>query len=96
MVEKIYAPWDGAQVAHLYHWQNSPIVHPYTCPREHHVEQTNLWPTPHGWVCDDSACDYQQDWAWSFSLLKPWQCQCRYYNIGPVCTHCGATEGLPR
>lgn len=62
----IKSPWDSETVDRLNEWQQSGLVHPYTCGKrrtdEHHLDGEGvLKATTDGWVCP--FCDYTQDWA---------------------------------
>jgi hypothetical protein len=62
MSDRIYAPWDEAQVAALNAFQRSGRGHPFTCGGDHRMHQT-LIAEPDGWHCPDETCDYRQNWA---------------------------------
>jgi hypothetical protein len=51
------------EVRHLNDWQQSGIVHPFTCGRDHDGPR-ELIATGVGWICP--SCDYRQDWAHDF------------------------------
>ncbi len=72
---RIHAPFTEEQVEGLNRWQRSTTVHPFTCAhREGHPMDPEgdygvLVAKPEGWTC--RHCDYTQDWAWDFMVLKP-------------------------
>lgn len=77
MSEKIMAPFTQKQADALNRYQLAGRMHPFTCPRGHHDDQTNLVAIPgQGWVClglfkdtgKGALCDYTQDWAHAFML----------------------------
>lgn len=63
----IFAPWDDETVVKLVAWQQSRLVHPYTCGGDH-SDSVNLIPTVSGWICPDITCDYHQNWAHDFDV----------------------------
>lgn len=61
----ITAPFTPEQVVNLNRWQESGVVHPFTCGSEgKHEGHVSLVATESGWVCP--KCDYQQSWAHDF------------------------------
>lgn len=65
----IQAPFTSWQVANLEDWQESNLVHPFTCPNrsdEKHMATDILIPKINGWICQ--YCNYTQDWAHDFML----------------------------
>lgn len=61
------APFSVQDVEILNNYQNSGMVHPFTCgKRDDHVGDDVLIATTNGWVCPHPGCDYTQNWAWSF------------------------------
>lgn len=71
---KIKAPWSHQQVERLNAYQESGLLHPFTCANEHEGDRT-LVATVNGWIC--KHCDYRQNWAHSFmerpvKELVPW------------------------
>ena len=63
----IFAPWDDETVVKLTAWQQSRLVHPYTCGGDHGTS-INLVPTNSGWICPDEKCKYKQNWAFEFDI----------------------------
>lgn len=62
MSDSIVAPWTTEQVSALNDFQDSGVMHPFTCPRPH-TASMELVATPDGWVCPFLSCDYTQNWA---------------------------------
>lgn len=62
--EMIKAPFTPAQIERLNRWQQTPGVHPYTCPGDRPLCQDNrdLIARREGWIC--TCGQYTQDWAW--------------------------------
>jgi hypothetical protein len=68
----IKAPFTKVQINHLWDYQLSGRMHPFTCgKRDNHPENEGiLVPTFDGWVCPVDGCGYTQDWAHEF-MTKP-------------------------
>ena len=86
MLDVWRAPWTDEQIELLQSWQDSEVVHPYTCgncdpPLR---DEEPLVPTPQGWVCPH--CDYTQDWALEIPELVPK----RYSFFEDIEPDCGA------
>lgn len=70
---KILAPFTPTQVEALNHWQQNPVVHPFTCARsashpwDPEGDRGVLIATDAGWIC--RHCDYTQNWALAMMLL---------------------------
>ncbi len=70
-------PWGRDQVDSLNRYQESGLMHPYTCPnraidhRETGGDRGVLVATVDGWRCPD--CDYTQDWAHRWSADGTWE-----------------------
>lgn len=71
-------PWSLETVEGLNRWQQSPSVHPFTCPNRgdgkhstNYADHDNgvLVATRAGWVCRD--CGYNQVWAYAFMTKQP-------------------------
>ena len=62
MAENIYAPWTDEQVANLQRWQDSEMVHSYTCGACGY----DLVPQNDGWICPVPRCQWRQTWAMDF------------------------------
>lgn len=65
--------FSSQQVKHLNNWQDSGLVHPFTCgnlvcskDRVLRNHDCNLVATEYGWFCP--SCGYHQDWAHDFML----------------------------
>jgi hypothetical protein len=76
MSEHIHAPFTESQVNNLIGWQESGLVHPYTCPDrgepghfERNGDKGTLVPTARGLLCPD--CEYLQVWAHDFPAPDP-------------------------
>jgi hypothetical protein len=68
--EAIKAPWTAEQVASLNCYQQSRVMHPFTCGAE--GCRHDLVATAGGWTCPDSGCPYAQDWAHDFMANWSW------------------------
>jgi hypothetical protein len=80
------APWGADEVSSLLEYQQTGVMHPFTCPNRNdggHELTTDLGvlvPTATGWAC--ASCAYTQDWAHDFMLDGSWRPQ-------PRCVVCG-------
>lgn len=69
MSSTIEVPWDTETVVALNKSQNSPNLHPFTCPNRSNnhgwigMDNGTLFATKTGWIC--AFCDYTQDWAYT-------------------------------
>jgi hypothetical protein len=61
----VKAPWTDEQIDALERFQQTPGVHPYTCP-QHSTRE--LVATRRGWIC--RYCEYTQDWANDLLMLQ--------------------------
>jgi hypothetical protein len=59
-MEKVFAPWNQAQVAGLKVRQRDSRLHPYTCVAH---SSTPLVPSRLGFECAFAGCGYHQNWA---------------------------------
>lgn len=67
----VVAPWTPEQVDSLNRYQESGLMHPYTCPnRDDHCDAV-LVATADGWIC--RPCGYTQDWAHPWSADGTWE-----------------------
>lgn len=70
----IHVPFSPDQVVSLNEYQQSHVMHPFTCrshAREDHRDDGTLVATVSGWICP--YCDYRQDWAHAWMADKSWQ-----------------------
>lgn len=67
-LHRLETPWQPDQVMALNRFQNSGVVHPFTCPQ--HSDEP-LVATTKGWVCMVEGCSYMQNWAWKEMLVDP-------------------------
>ena len=85
---KLVAPFTDSEVKNLNDWQESGLVHPFTCPNRsdgrHDYDILHAWPD--GWRCN--FCDYTQAWAHDFMLngdgLKKMRDQIQKINVKKV------------
>lgn len=69
---QIKAPFTPEQIEKLNHWQQSRVMHPFTCGSGHRTDAQHadgegvLVATAAGWKCP--YCDYTQDWAHDFMV----------------------------
>jgi hypothetical protein len=74
---KVSAPWTPEQVDSLNRYQESGLMHPYTCPNrgtghpDGAADRGVLVATVDGWTCPD--CTYTQDWAHPWSADGTWE-----------------------
>jgi len=64
-MNKVEAPWTGAQVDALNRYQRLAGTHEFTCGNDHGGDKM-LVATRKGWICPH--CDYVQSWAWDAML----------------------------
>lgn len=98
MSEHIVAPWTRKQVAALNEFQQSGLMHPFTCgQRDEHPHNAGLLvATRAGWRCPAYGCRYEQDWAHAFMADRealrrmrsgaPLQAEPASTPAEPVCT----------
>jgi hypothetical protein len=74
-MEKSVPPWDEETLKNLNDYQQSGVMHPFTCRINSNHGLGYLWATPHGWVCTDLTlkCDYVQHWAHSWIADGSWR-----------------------
>ncbi len=63
--QTVLAPFPLADVQLINRWQQSALVHPYTCPVH---PDTVLHAAQHGLVCTVPECTRRQDWVHSFTV----------------------------
>lgn len=75
MSNHIEAPFTPEQVESLNAFQESRVMHPFTCGYrdEHPDDEGVLFATPEGWVCTVLGCTYRQTWAHSFMADGTWK-----------------------
>jgi hypothetical protein len=63
------APWTKEQIEKLNKWQQSGMVHPYTCGGKKDGKDCRevLAATENGWICP-ANCGYTQNWAHDMML----------------------------
>lgn len=67
----IRAPWTSEQVTALNLFQQQGGMHPFTCGALHENGESLVLDATHaGWICPDPACEYTQDWAWTFMVER--------------------------
>lgn len=71
---KIMAPWNKIQIRSLNEFQDSGLMHPFTCAKcgSQLVAQSD------GWVCSsenfpEGNCNYTQNWAHDFMADWSWK-----------------------
>lgn len=64
----VKAPWIAEQVDALNAFQQSGLLHQFTCPGHEGGGDRTLVATRRGWICPH--CDYAQDWAHDFMFQK--------------------------
>jgi len=62
----IRAPFTPKQVEVLNEFQNSGVIHPFTCAEC----GRDLLATEQGWICSTLICRYTQDWAHAFMASR--------------------------
>lgn len=76
MSETINVPWSRKQVAALNEFQQSKVMHPFTCGQRdlHPHNEGVLLATRAGWRCPAYGCRYEQNWAHAFMAdRKAWE-----------------------
>jgi len=64
---KVQSPFSKEQVEYLNAYQESGLMHPYTCPKPHPDEgERVLVAATAGWWCPEKGCPYKQNWAHAF------------------------------
>lgn len=66
MAQPLEAPWSEEVVEALNAFQDSGVMHPYTCPECGHM----LVATHNGWICLHD--EYLQTWAHPFTADQEW------------------------
>jgi hypothetical protein len=69
-------PWTEDEVKSLNEYQTAGEVHPFTCVNTTiptHAGDGRLVATAGGWRCSDPACQYHQEWAWSWMADGSWK-----------------------
>lgn len=67
----VVAPFSEEQVLCLNAYQQSGMMHPFTCGGLHDGQSPVLTATVDGWVCPTERCAYRQDWAHDFMATRP-------------------------
>jgi hypothetical protein len=69
------APWSADEVASLNGYQDSTVLHPFTCANHelHGSNRVELTATVVGWMCLEPGCDYTQNWAHPWMADGSWQ-----------------------
>lgn len=65
----IKAPFTADQVKSLNEFQETGMMHPFTCAKC----PSDLIATPDGWKCSTPGCDYTQDWCHEFMADWSWK-----------------------
>lgn len=66
---EIVAPWDKAQVDCLNAYQQSDLMHPFTCGAD--PCRAVLLATADGWICPECG-EWKQNWAHDFMVNRLW------------------------
>ena len=64
-------PWSDKEVLSLNDYQNSYVMHPFTCGEENCREV--LIATTNGWICSNTDCPYTQKWAHDWMVNDTWR-----------------------
>jgi hypothetical protein len=67
----IYAPWTEEQQKNLNAYQLMG-PHEFTCGNPNHKKSFALIAMEDGWHCENSKCQYTQQWAWAFMADPKW------------------------
>lgn len=65
------APFEPEQVESINGFQEAGLMHPFTCPCDHHDESV-LVATVDAMVCPDDDCEYRQSWVHDFMADGSW------------------------
>ena len=71
MSERIFAPFTVQQVAALNEYQETQVMHPFTCGGSDVHCREVLIATEEGWICP--KCGYTQNWAHDFMANGAWK-----------------------
>lgn len=83
---RAYAPFTPDQVESLNGYQQSGLMHPFTCADVVHDDTDDevfadpvlLVATEAGWVCPREDCDYTQGWAHDWMANGLWRSMAAY------------------
>lgn len=67
------APFTPEQVESINGFQESGVMHPFTCPCDVHEEHVTLVATEPGMACPSDGCRYRQSWVHRFMADGSWR-----------------------